>query len=277
MAWDKTKPAANTPLKVSNPEMLANNEAIETALDKDHDFTTGGTQTGKHDKVTLKEQSGDQTTASNEMALYTKDLGSAPGLYLRPESNGSVVQITGADAKILSASTDMLDEDNMASNSAAKTASQQSIKAYVDSGAVTMTNKTLTSPVINTSVSGNAVLDEDNMASNSATKLATQQSIKAYIDAKIAAIGSLFGAWSDKSTDTVYQAATDGFAMAYGHPDTGVYMYLYTDGNNPPTTERSKFRGNASTVYGSVFSPVKKGDYWKVTNADAVLWLPIGA
>ena len=47
-----------------------------------------------------------------------------------------------------------------------------------------LSNKTLTSPVINTGVSGTAILDEDNMASNSATKLATQQSIKAYVDSK---------------------------------------------------------------------------------------------
>jgi hypothetical protein len=47
----------------------------------------------------------------------------------------------------------------------------------------TLTNKTLTSPVLNTGVSGTAILDEDNMASNSATQLATQQSIKAYVDA----------------------------------------------------------------------------------------------
>ncbi len=49
----------------------------------------------------------------------------------------------------------------------------------------TLTNKTLTSPVLNTGVSGTAILDEDNMASDSATQLATQQSIKAYVDAQI--------------------------------------------------------------------------------------------
>jgi hypothetical protein len=52
------------------------------------------------------------------------------------------------------------------------------------SGTLTLTNKTLTSPVLNTSVSGTAVLDEDDMASDSATQLATQQSIKAYVDSK---------------------------------------------------------------------------------------------
>ncbi len=51
----------------------------------------------------------------------------------------------------------------------------------------TMTNKTLTSPVLNTGVSGSAFLDEDTMSSNSATKLASQQSIKAYVDTGLAA------------------------------------------------------------------------------------------
>jgi len=50
------------------------------------------------------------------------------------------------------------------------------------SGTLELTNKTLTSPVLNTGVSGTAVLDEDTLSSNSATKLATQQSIKAYVD-----------------------------------------------------------------------------------------------
>ena len=55
-------------------------------------------------------------------------------------------------------------------------------------GSQTLTNKTLTSPVLNTGVSGSAILDEDNMASNSASKLATQQSIKAYVDNQVATV-----------------------------------------------------------------------------------------
>lgn len=139
--------------------------------------------------------------------------------------------------------TDILDEDNMASDSATALATQQSIKAYVDTqltaedldfqgdsggalsvdldsqtltiaggtgidtsgsgqtltvaidstvttltGTQTLTNKTLTSPVLNTAVSGTAILDEDNMASDSNTQLATQQSIKAYVDAQVATV-----------------------------------------------------------------------------------------
>ena len=118
----------------------------------------------------------------------------------------------------------VVDEDNMASNSAILSPSQQSVKAYSDSGtqtltnksialgsntvtgttaqfntalsdgsfatlagSETLTNKTLTSPVLNTGISGTAFKDEDNMSSDSATAIASQQSIKAYVDSQVTA------------------------------------------------------------------------------------------
>ena len=57
----------------------------------------------------------------------------------------------------------------------------------LNDNSATLTNKTLTSAVLNTAVSGSAILDEDNMASNSATQIATQQSIKAYVDSQLTA------------------------------------------------------------------------------------------
>ena len=116
----------------------------------------------------------------------------------------------------------VVDEDNMASNSAVLPPSQQSVKAYVDGGTATitgktinlanntltgttaqfntalsdndfttlagsetLTNKTLTSPILNTGISGTAFKDEDNMSSDSATAVASQQSIKAYVDTQV--------------------------------------------------------------------------------------------
>ena len=52
----------------------------------------------------------------------------------------------------------------------------------------TLTNKTLTSAVLNSTISGTSIKDEDNMASDSADHLATQQSIKAYVDTEVASI-----------------------------------------------------------------------------------------
>ena len=58
-------------------------------------------------------------------------------------------------------------------------------------GAQTLASKTLTSPVLNTGVSGTAIKDEDNMGSNSATHLVTQQSVKAYVDTQVATAASV--------------------------------------------------------------------------------------
>ena len=54
---------------------------------------------------------------------------------------------------------------------------------YYKDLAVTETNKTMTSVVLNGTISGTSIKDEDDMTSNSASHLATQQSIKAYVDA----------------------------------------------------------------------------------------------
>jgi len=73
-----------------------------------------------------------------------------------------------------------------------------------------LSNKTLTSPVLNTGVSGTAILDEDNMASDSATQLATQQSIKAYVDSQVATANGL-----SELTDTNITSAADGSLLFY--------------------------------------------------------------
>lgn len=54
-------------------------------------------------------------------------------------------------------------------------------------GTLTLTNKTLTSPVLNTGVSGTAVLDDDTFATASATTVPSSESVKAYVDAQNAA------------------------------------------------------------------------------------------
>ena len=70
----------------------------------------------------------------------------------------------------------------------------------------TLTNKTLTSAVLNTGVSGSAVLDEDDLSSNSATKVATQQSIKAYVDTNAGSMNNFILEDDDGTEVTVSNA-----------------------------------------------------------------------
>lgn len=65
------------------------------------------------------------------------------------------------DMTSLSGAAWMLDEDDMASNSATLVASQQSIKAHVASGTVTMTNKRITKRIVTTTDDATAVIDVD--------------------------------------------------------------------------------------------------------------------
>ena len=78
----------------------------------------------------------------------------------------------------------------------------------------TFTNKTLTSPVLNTGVSGTAIKDEDDMSSNSATHLATQQSIKAYVDANAGGGGGSAITVQDEGSSLSTAATTINFVGA---------------------------------------------------------------
>ena len=89
--WDKAKPAASTTLKASNPELLANNTALETAIDADHDFTTSGTQTGRHEAIHLLEQADLGTGATGVPLLGAQTTDSAPELVFTDESDNDVV------------------------------------------------------------------------------------------------------------------------------------------------------------------------------------------
>ena len=77
-------------------------------------------------------------------------------------------------------------------------------------GSQTLTNKILTSPVLNTSLSGTAFLDEDNMSSNAADKVASQQSIKAYVDSQVATANELA-----ELTDVNITTPADGALLFY--------------------------------------------------------------
>lgn len=92
-----------------------------------------------------------------------------------------------------------------------------------------------------------------------------------------------FGTWASKSVDTVYQASTDGFVTVYGTASSSATWSVYTDSSTPPTTRRARVSGGniSSGIWLSTTTPVKKDDYYKVTDAGSpgcvIFWLPLGA
>ena len=227
-------------------------DAQVTAQDFDYQGDAGGAQSIDLDSqsMTFTGGTGIDTTGSAQTLTVAIDSTVATLAGTQTFTNKTLTTpvlttptITNAILNTGISGTAFLDEDNMASNSATKVASQQSIKAYVDaqvtaqdldfsgdSGGAqnvdldsqsltftggtgidttgssqtisfaidstvatladtqTLTNKTLTSAVLNSTISGTSIKDEDNMASDSASHLATQQSIKAYVDTQVATI-----------------------------------------------------------------------------------------
>ena len=82
----------------SQAQFLTNFSQLNTVFDLDHVTFNNATAAnrGKHDKSTYIEQGSDPVTGSNEVALYSKDTGGNTRLYMRQESAGTVIQLSGA-------------------------------------------------------------------------------------------------------------------------------------------------------------------------------------
>ena len=111
----------------------------------------------------------------------------------------------------------------------------------------TFTNKTLTSPVLNTGVSGTAIKDEDNMASNSATHLATQQSIKAYVDANAGGGGSAITVQDEGSSLSTAATTINFVGAGVAASGTGATKTITIGASNANTGDFTFTGNNLST------------------------------
>ena len=83
--------------------------------------------------------------------------------------------------------------------------------------------------------------------------------------------------WSSRETkvnNTVYLADTNGEVAAITQNSNTVQGF--SDSNNPPSNRVAANTSASGNAAGINFS-VKKGDYWKVTGADGVQWMPKGS
>ena len=153
-------------------------------------------------------------TVAGEVSMTTLDIGgtnvtaTANELNILSGVTATATELNKMDGGTSVGTTAVAGGDGIVTNDngTMQQTSVDTFDTYFSGTTKTLTNKTLTSPVLNGSVSGTAVLDEDDFASNSATKLATQQSIKAYIDGEIITGG---GGLSQIVGDTTPQLGGD--------------------------------------------------------------------
>ena len=249
MAWTYTYDTDTPDGEVDAPSVIDDEirrveDAVQERLNVDHYFALTGTKVsddaaGQHRQIEFYAPIDTPTDAANKAWLYGKDVGGKIELHWLDE-DGNEIQITDAGSFNMGLLTGL-----------------------------TIDTPVLTSPVINTGVTGTAVLDEDDMASDSATQLATQQSIKAYVDATVAAAvaaalpdDDAFGAWVTKANNTQYTADTDLIVVAYLSDDITAGDYIR--GETPRNTVVHRDEAGADNCYAGVTFPVKKGATWYV-------------
>lgn len=81
----------------SQSQILTNFSQLNTIFGNNHYEFNNATvaNRGKHKFVSMPAQGSDPATSSSEMALYTKIVSGNTELFVRRESNGTVVQLTG--------------------------------------------------------------------------------------------------------------------------------------------------------------------------------------
>lgn len=76
---------------------------------------------------------------------------------------------------------------------------------------------------------------------------------------------SRMGTVFSRTSNTVYQASTDGFVTGYCSVSNGALCVIDSDQSPSPSTVKSTCQSNSSMGYSgicAVFSPIKKGDYY---------------
>lgn len=306
-AWDATKPVAGRKARFIDDDIRANNAGIEAALDQDHDFTTGGTMTGKHDQVTFNDPLGSApaTVAASEGVLYLLDVSSKAELHFEDEDENTI-QLTSLGDRLANA-TYFTATDN------AGTGSVNVFKVHTDdtihfgtdatvNGALTVTDNvtmatgmTLTAETI-TAVDATGILlrndtpatvitiEDDGTAtladgSTLATSAAPVNDVdlanKKYVDDQVAAVDS-----ADDMTPTAYAGEesitlANGLIMKVGGP---VSQGTVTFGTAFPTGLMGVFCQQVGTLDRNANVHIKNQSVsgFTIDGEDTIYWFAIG-
>ncbi len=202
-AFDKDKPASSTSLRNSNPEILANWSALEAVIGQDHEFSTGGSNTGEHLQIKFNAPISTPTNAADKAWLYSKDVNSLVEVHILDES-GNELQITSTGDLYSSTNLQVVGTSiftgAITANSSITLGDGDDLIGSSTSDITFNTDKfTVAGDTGNTLVAGTldvqgnidpttyettngGFLDEDDMVSDSDDKVTSQQSQKAFVE-----------------------------------------------------------------------------------------------
>jgi len=156
--------------------------------------TLTGTQTLTNKSLTAPTLTGSGTAAGSILFKEDTDNGTNAVTLIGPAATADVTVTLPASTGTVALTSDI---------------------TVTETSSVALSNKTLTSPVLNGTLSGTAFLDEDSFSSNSATAVASQQSIKAYVDANSGGASSLNGL-----SDATISSANAGQVLLHDGTDS---------------------------------------------------------
>ncbi len=291
-AFDKDKPAATTSLRNSNPEILANWAALETAIGQDHEFSTGGTNSGKHEVLTMEEETSAGASSTNEGHFQIIDGGTQPELAFTSE-DGDELQFT-KDGDLFSSDGLVVTENATFNGGITLGAGDDLIGSSTSDITFNADKFTVAGDTGNTlvagtlSVTGVATLgDESVLATSAAPTTDAMIANKKYVDDNIA-----FSAYTNEDSESntilkshAYLAATDGWVSAIVLSGTqGNGLVGYVGNTNDPEGAGDLIQGitvPANTTFAvSINFAVAEGEFFEVTSSDTITdiwWKSIGA
>ena len=288
-AWDKDKPSATTSLRSSNPELLANNAALEAALNREHEYSTGGTTADQahHRPGSARayfQDTAPSTRADGSTAFTSTDLGSLWfDTNATPDNLAYVLTATTPTWTLKSTSTiaEMVAAAHTWSGHQTLAAGYDLLGSTTSDINFGSGNFTVAGATGNTSVGGTfesvgiATLADASVTKTSGAPTADAQiANKKYVDDQLA-----FSAYTDEDSNTdamlkahAYKAATDGYVSAYvtqTNNDEPIKGYVNTSGN-PADSENNLIKQSSDSGSGAIKSIgfwVAKDEYFEITQA----------
>jgi|GEM_PF-3190050 len=272
--WNKNQPG-NVKFAIGRQQILDNNDALEEALSRDHNFPgTYSVDAGEHNKITFHQPlTSDPANQTHKGFLYSKLVNNVIELFFEDE-NGNIIQLTsGGKINVIGYVT----TDTAQDITGAKTFKATLTMSGAD---IVMAG---TEKVDGVDVSAHAGGTAKDQHTGGLGNHSHQSDGAEGGKLTGSAFSTIFGEWQSVSItkNTVYQASTDGILIVNAQSTyiNDKYLYLYTDANNPPTTLRARLGGSGGSDEGSITCPIKKNHYYKVSGTGSITnayWLPIG-